>query len=193
MVLALALSHRKPKSSGLHPRSESEGTPESANRTFARAWASPLIDRGQSERVLVVRVQESDKLLQAMKRLLLRSFAVALLLAPCSGFATYMVGLRRITEYKPPLSGAELRSMDNLTLKQFEAVTTKRTVSITRTQWLAQSIGSAYFWHDVASRSIVPFAAVFVGCVCIGALERRTLIRLAGTASATSFERETPK
>jgi len=82
--------------------------------------------------------------------------------------------------------------MDNLTVKQVQALTAARTVRITRTQWLAESLGSAYFWHDVAMRSIAPFAAIFLGCVCIGGLERRKLTVSASTSSATSFERGTP-
>lgn len=127
-----------------------------------------------------------------MKRLLLRSLAVALVLAPCSGVTTYMVGLNYITEYRPPFSEQELRQMDNLTVKQVQALTAGRTVRITRMQWVAESLGSAYFWHDVAMRSIAPFAAIFLGCVCIGALERRTLKLSASPSSATGFERRTP-
>lgn len=108
-----------------------------------------------------------------MKKLILRSLIMAVVLGPLSGFATYMITLSNITEYKPPISETEMRRMDKLSVEKLEAVMAAREIKLTRTQWLADSAGSAYFWHDVAVRSIAPFAAIFVGCLCIGALELR--------------------
>ena len=85
-----------------------------------------------------------------------------------------MIGLSHITEYKPPFSQPELRQMDNLPLEKVHALMAARAVRITRTQWLDESVGSVYFWRDVATHSLAPFVAIFLGCVCIGALERRT-------------------
>jgi hypothetical protein len=108
-----------------------------------------------------------------MKSLVLRSLIIAAVLAPLAGFATYIFLLRNITEYIPPISETELQQMDKLPVEQVKPILAARTVKISRMQWLADSVGSAYLWHAVAVRSIAPFIAIFAGCVCIGVLERR--------------------
>jgi hypothetical protein len=108
-----------------------------------------------------------------MKALLLRSLLVALLVGLSTGFVSYVESVHGAVRYEPPLSEAEVRELKHLPIAEMEAALQRRRISLTRKQWLVDSIGYSYFWTDVAKSSVVPIVGVFLACVCIGGWERR--------------------
>jgi hypothetical protein len=77
------------------------------------------------------------------------------------------------TKYDPPISEEEGRQLRDLPIAKAEAELAGRRRTLTRGQWVLDSIGYSYFWRGVAEDSIVPIFGVFIGCVVLGALQLR--------------------
>ena len=63
--------------------------------------------------------------------------------------------------------------MRDLPIAKAEAGLAARRKTLTRKQWILESVGYSYFWRGVAKSSIVPVFGVFIGCVLIGAFQQR--------------------
>jgi len=109
-----------------------------------------------------------------MRSLLLRSLLVALLVGPLVTFVSAVASVRTTVRYEPGPSEAEVKSYDNRTVSELEAFLKSREVKLTRYQWLRESIGEAYFWKRMARSSLGPCIGIFLGCIVIGKLERRS-------------------
>lgn len=107
-----------------------------------------------------------------MRGLLLRSLLVALLIGPLVTFVATVASVRT-KKYEPGLSEAEIKSYDNRTVSDLEAFLKSRQVTVTRYQWLRESIGYAHFWEGIARSSLEPCIGIFLGCIVVGSLERR--------------------
>jgi len=116
-----------------------------------------------------------------MKALFFRSLIAAILLGPAVGFVSELVSLRNGITFHPALSDAERHQMGNLTENQMEAILSKRTIKMTRWEWLRDSIPYSYYWKQVAFNAIVPSSGVFLGCVWVGWMELRRVKRLQPT------------
>jgi hypothetical protein len=108
-----------------------------------------------------------------MKRLFLRSLIIAIILGPLSAFVISAASFRHATKYDPPISEDEMKRMDNMTVKEFKTALRAREVKLTYAQWLAESIGTSYFWKSLGTGSLVPTTGLFLACICTGILERR--------------------
>jgi hypothetical protein len=109
-----------------------------------------------------------------MRKLLARSLVIALLIGSLVGFADYVVSVHGASKYDPPISEEEGRQLRELPMARAEAVLATRRRTLTRKQWVLESIGYSYFWRGVAKSSVLPVFGVFVGCVVIGGLQLRT-------------------
>jgi hypothetical protein len=108
-----------------------------------------------------------------MRRLLLRSLLVALLIGPVVAFVSAVASVRTPVEYEPGVSQAEIKSYDSRTVSELEAFLKSRQVKLTRYQWLRESIGYSYFWKGIARSSVGPFVGIFLGSIVVGTWERR--------------------
>ena len=108
-----------------------------------------------------------------MKRLLLRSLIIAIILGPLLAFVISAASFRHATKYDPPISEEEMKQMDNMPVKEFKTALRAREVKLTYAQWLAESIGTPYFWNSLGRGSLVPTTGIFLACTCMGILERR--------------------
>lgn len=108
-----------------------------------------------------------------MKIILLRALTIAIILGPLTTLVASAIFLHSARKYEPPLSQEELRKMDNLTVKEFEAALNVRAINLTRTQWLAESIHYPYFWKNLAKSTLVPALGIFLACICMGIVGRR--------------------
>jgi hypothetical protein len=118
-----------------------------------------------------------------MRSLLLRSLLVALLIGPLVTFVSAVVSVRTTVEYVPGLSEDEIKSFDNRTVSDLEAFMQSRAVKFTRYQWLRESIGEAYFWKGIARGSLWHCIGIFLGCLIVGSLERRSTLPRQSTTS----------
>jgi len=106
-----------------------------------------------------------------MRNLLLRSLAIALVVGSCIGFADFVASVRGATKYDPPIAEEELQKLRQLPVEKYaEALSTRRKF-LTRTQWLEDSIGYAFFWKDVAGHCVIPVLGVFMACIWIGRMQ----------------------
>src|SRR5260370_25082450 len=108
-----------------------------------------------------------------MRKLLARSLVIAVLIGSLVGFVDYVVSIHGATKYDPPISEEEGRQLRDLPIAKAEAVFAARRRTLTRGQWVLDSIGYSYFWRGVAQDSVVPAFGVFIGCVVLGALQLR--------------------
>ena len=113
-----------------------------------------------------------------MKALLLRSLLVAVLVGPAIGLVSKVASLQGGTKYDPPLSEAEFHQMGNMTVNEMEAALAKRSIKMTRWDWVRDSVYYSYFWKQVAQDAIVPSSGVFLACTWVGWMEKRDLQRL---------------
>jgi hypothetical protein len=123
-----------------------------------------------------------------MRRLLLRSLLIAVLVGPAVTFVLTVASMRRAVKYEPGISEDEIKSYHNLPVSELQALLKSREVKLTRYQWLRESIGYAYFWEGIALTSIRPCIGIFIGCVIIGTLERRRAIPLRWNDAAVPKE-----
>lgn len=114
----------------------------------------------------------------SMKALLFRSLIAALLIGQVIGFVVYATSIEKAMKYEPPVSGDEMDRMQQLPLRDVQAELHRRAVPMTRWEWLKESIHYAYFWKDVAAKSVVPSVGVFIACIWVGWLERRGALRI---------------
>jgi len=124
-----------------------------------------------------------------MRRLLLRSLLIAVLVGPALTFVLTVASMRRAVKYEPGISEDEIKSYDNRPVSELQALLKSREVKLTRYQWLRESIGYAYFWEGIALASIRPCIGIFIGCFIIGTLERRRAIPLRRNDAAVPKER----
>jgi hypothetical protein len=103
-----------------------------------------------------------------MRRLLLRSLLVALLIGPVVAFVSAVASVRTPVEYEPGVSQAEIKSYDSRTVSELEAFLKSRQVKLTRYQWLRESIGYSYFWKGIARSSVGPSSEYFSGASLSG-------------------------
>ena len=105
--------------------------------------------------------------------LILRSLLAAVLIGPVVTFVATVASVRTTVSYEPGLSQEELKSYDNRTVVDLNAFLKSRAVKFTRSEWLRESIGNAYFWKGIAWKSVGPCIGIFLGCIAVGQLERR--------------------
>lgn len=110
-----------------------------------------------------------------MKSLLLRSLLAAVLIGPLVAFVSTVASTRATVAYVPGISQDEFKSYDSRPVSDLDAFLKSRQVKLTRTQWLRESIGYAYFWQGIAWQSLGPSAGIFLGCIIVGGLERRPI------------------
>lgn len=110
-----------------------------------------------------------------MKSLLVRSLLAAVLIGPLVTFVSTVASMRTTVAYVPGISQDEFKSYDSRPVSELEAFMKSRQVKFTRTQWLHESIGYAYFWRGIAWQSLGPSVGMFLGCVIVGSLERRPI------------------
>src|SRR5579863_1243857 len=108
-----------------------------------------------------------------MKRLLLRSLVIALLMGSCMGFVDFVASVRVRVRYDPPITEDEGRKLRDLPIAKAEEVLSARGKPFTRMQWLEDSIRHSYFWKAVARQSVIPSLGVFIACVLVGTLQRQ--------------------
>lgn len=108
-----------------------------------------------------------------MKKLLVRSLVVALLMGSLAGFADYVASVHGVSKYDPPISEEEGRQLRDLPIAKAEAALAARRRTLTRRQWVMESVGYSYFWRGVAKDSIAPAIGIFVGCLVVGGLQLR--------------------
>lgn len=108
-----------------------------------------------------------------MKTLILRSLLAGLLIGPIVAFVSTVASVRTTVRYEPPLSQEELKSYDNRAVADLDALFKSRAVKLTRSEWLRESIGYAYFWKGIAWKSVGPCIGIFLGCIAVGSMERR--------------------
>ena|SRR5208283_5563587 len=109
-----------------------------------------------------------------MRSLVLRSLLVALLVGPLVTFVSTVASVRTTVKYEPGLSEAEMKLYDNRTVSELEAFLKSREMKFTRYQWLRENIGYAYFWKGIARSSLGHCIGIFLGCIVVGGLERRS-------------------
>ena len=109
-----------------------------------------------------------------MKTLVLRSLLIALIFGPLTTFAYTVLSVRGPIKYDPPISEAEWRQLTELPAAKMGLALQAREVHLTRSQWLASSVGHSFFWLDLMKNSVVPVLGVFSASVCLGYWQRRT-------------------
>ena len=124
------------------------------------------------------------------RRLLLRILIIAALAGPLIAFVNSILWLRSGVKYQPPITEAESKRLSGLPLADVEALLKAREVRMTRTQVLAESVEYSYFWKNLAENSLVPSLGVFLACVCLGFLEKRSGHRMnsGSTSSLTDAQ-----
>jgi len=108
-----------------------------------------------------------------VKKLLVKSIVVALLMGSLVGFVDYVASVHGASKYDPPITAEEGRQLRELPIDKAEAAVASRRRILTRHEWVAESIGYSYFWRGVAEDSIVPILGVFIACVFMGRLQTR--------------------
>jgi len=108
-----------------------------------------------------------------MKLLLLRAAIIAIILGPLTAFGATVISLDRLTRYEPPIGPDEIQQMKKLPVEKAEALLAAREIKFTRMQWLAEVIGTSYFWKDQAQKGLVPSISIFVACIWMGVLTGR--------------------
>lgn len=109
-----------------------------------------------------------------LKTLVLRSLLIALIFGPLTTFAYTVLSVRGPIKYDPPISEAEWRQLTELPAAKMALALQGREVHLTRSQWLASSVGHSFFWLDLMKNSVVPVLGVFSASVCLGYWQRRT-------------------
>jgi hypothetical protein len=109
-----------------------------------------------------------------VKTLVLRSLLIALIFGPLAAFATTVQWVRGPIKYDPPISESEWRQLTELPATKMALAVQAREVHLTRSQWLASSVGHSFFWFLLAKNSVIPVLGVFSGSVCLGYWQRRT-------------------
>jgi hypothetical protein len=113
-----------------------------------------------------------------VKTLLLRSLLIAVLVGPAINLVSTFTLFHDATTYDPPVSEAEFHRMGNMTVNEMEAALAKRSVKLTRWNWLKDSVQYSYFWKQVARDAIVPSCGVFFACIWVSWGERRRMQKL---------------
>jgi hypothetical protein len=108
-----------------------------------------------------------------MKRVVQKSLAAALLVGFIVGFAEYVASVHGAFKYDPPLSESEYQQMRALPIEKADALLKPRTVKLSRTRWIMESILEPWFWWNVTKKSILPIVGNFVACLCVGVLLQR--------------------
>ena len=117
-----------------------------------------------------------------MKTLIVRSLLAAILIGPSISLVAQFTLLRGAKRYVPGISETEFHEMGNMTVNEFEADISKRTITMNRWEWLMDSIHHAYFWKHLAYNGLLQGSGVFVACMWVGWMEKRHARRLAITA-----------
>jgi len=110
-----------------------------------------------------------------MKTVFLTALLAAVLFGPLTAFVDYVAWTHVRYRYEPGITDADMRQWRQLSVTQFQAELEKRQVPYTKTQWLADSVRSRFFWADLAKRSLVPGLCVFFACLCAGGVIRRQM------------------
>jgi hypothetical protein len=108
-----------------------------------------------------------------MKKVAEKSLAAALLIGFLVGFADYVASVHGVFKYDPPLTEAEYRQIRDLPIEKAEGELKPRTIELSRTRWIFESIVEPWFWWNVIKKSILPIVGIFIACLCVGVLLRR--------------------
>jgi hypothetical protein len=103
-----------------------------------------------------------------MKTVILRSALIAVVLAPMVALLS-VLPLKAI-KYVPPIDEREFESMS---YREAMAQMQARSRELTTFEWLEEFSRRPFFWAGLARSSVVPFAAIFGGCVWLGYWQRR--------------------
>ena len=103
-----------------------------------------------------------------MRKLVVRSFVVAMLIGFSTGFAAYVASVHGAGRYDPPLSEQEWRQVREMPIEKAEAVLSARRKILSRKEWVVGSLRYSYFWKGVAKDSVFPIIGIFVGCLLVG-------------------------
>jgi len=106
-----------------------------------------------------------------MRKLLGRSIVVALLVGVLVGFGDYVLSIHGGSKFDPPISAEEGRQLRDMPIAKAEAILAARRTTLTRRQWVLESIGYSYFWRGVAKDSVAPALGIFVACLIVGGLQ----------------------
>ena len=109
-----------------------------------------------------------------MKTLILRPLAAGLLMGFSISFVSGVTLFKKATRCDPPISEDEFRPMGNLPMSQVEATLAKRRITLTRWEWLRDSVRYSYFWKQVARDGLVSTVGVVLGCLWVGWMQGRT-------------------
>ena len=103
-----------------------------------------------------------------MKMIILRSALIAVVLAPL--VALLHILPMKATKYVPPVDFSEFKDM-----RYEDAMAQMRTRerTLTTVEWLQEFSTRPWFWAGLAKSSVVPFVAIFGGCVSLGCWQRR--------------------
>jgi hypothetical protein len=108
-----------------------------------------------------------------MRKLVGSSVVLALLIGLLVGFDDYVLSVHGASRYDPPISEEEGRQLRDMPIAKAEAIFAARRRTLTRRQWVLESIGYSYFWRGVAKDSIAPGLGIFVACLIVGGLQLR--------------------
>jgi hypothetical protein len=102
----------------------------------------------------------------------MKSVVIALLFGPLSTFADKLVWIHNSVKYDPPISQSEMEQWRKLPATEMETRFAQRRISLSRMQWLADSVGYLYFWKWLAKSSFVPTIGIFCACLVLGLWNR---------------------
>jgi hypothetical protein len=108
-----------------------------------------------------------------VKRVAEKSLAAALLIGFLVGFADYVTSVHGVYKYDPPLTENEYSQIRELPIEKVEAILKPRSIKLSRTRWIVESITEPWFWWNVTKKSIFLILGIFIGCLCVGVLLRR--------------------
>lgn len=108
-----------------------------------------------------------------MRSRLAKALILALLAGPLFTFVNEIIWTHGAVKYDPPISQSEIEQLKRLPMAEMETKLAQRRVSLSRKQWLADSVGYSYFWKGLAESSLIPAIGVFLACLALSFWERR--------------------
>lgn len=108
-----------------------------------------------------------------MRRLLVRSLVIAVLIGSLVGFADFVASVHGASKYDPPISAEESRQLRDMPIEKAEAVLAARRKILSRREWVVGSLRYSYFWKGVAKDSLFPVIGIFIGCLLVGRWQSR--------------------
>jgi hypothetical protein len=88
-----------------------------------------------------------------MRSRLAKALILALLAGPMFTFVNEIIWTHGAVKYDPPISQSEIEQWKKLPMAEMETKLAQRRVSLSRKQWLADSVGYSYFWKGLADSS----------------------------------------